>query len=320
MKKIIFYLTLFWLIASLFPGRSFAACNFYQSMTATTKSIPWSSVCTISAVEGIDDAANNEASATNIAALTLSTGTAITINDTGKLYVGSLVLSGGTVAILTGGEIKIGAPLYVADADADGWATDFSLLTATASGQRRLSLMQSFTTIDCGASTHSAANSCCGAGDTPSTVGSELYGTTCKKCVSNALTNQTSAEDLFSQCTASYNACSGNNRIGPDGNCNGAAACNTGGLSDACPANSCSGGCSAGSCVAITTTWTCDTCCATCCTEHSNCGGTCSGCASGPFSGCSNYDVWNAAHTCYCSYCQINYSCAPCSDCNCSCR
>lgn len=78
-----------------------------------------------------------------------------------------------------------------------------------------------------------------------------------------------------------------------------------------------------------TDTWVCDTCydtcCASCCNSVGYCGGTCDGCASGPFAGCNptNYDVWNAGHTCYCSYCAIYYDCAPCVDCNphsCNCR
>jgi hypothetical protein len=40
-------------------------------------------------------------------------------------------------------------PLYVADVDTDGRPANFNLYDATASGRRRLSLMQSYTTADC---------------------------------------------------------------------------------------------------------------------------------------------------------------------------
>ena len=79
---------------------------------------------------------------------------------------------------------------------------------------------------------------------------------TCDKCVNGAIANQTSSEDVNSECTASYNACSGDYRIGPDGYCSGTgASCKTTGLSDLCATRSTcqtGGGCSAGSCVAVT--------------------------------------------------------------------
>ncbi len=54
--------------------------------------------------------------------------------------------------------------------------------------------------------------------------------------------------DPYNACTASWNGCSGSCvATGPDGNCNGASACNSGGLSSNCGSNTI---CSAGSCVA----------------------------------------------------------------------
>ena len=70
-----------------------------------------------------------------------------------------------------------------------------------------------------------------------------------------AVSNVTVGNDPNNNCTPSYNACSGNNKIGPDGNCDGNGACNTGGQSSACAtAGTCQtgGGCSAGNCVSPT--------------------------------------------------------------------
>jgi hypothetical protein len=95
------------------------------------------------------------------------------------------------------------------------------------------------------------------ANNTQDKEGSNRCDQTCKKCNgSGSCTNQASGEDLFSQCRAYYNKCSGDYKIGPDGNCDGAGACNRGGLSYLCPTSrrTCqtSGGCSGGRCIAPT--------------------------------------------------------------------
>jgi hypothetical protein len=77
------------------------------------------------------------------------------------MVTGSLTFAGGSIAIQAGGNIKLNTPLYVADADADGWPTDFTLFSATSSGRRRLGLMRDYTTADCGDSTYSTTNQCC---------------------------------------------------------------------------------------------------------------------------------------------------------------
>lgn len=146
----------------VFPKTVEAACNFYSLMTATTKNISnFTSTCTITAAEGVDNPVNVESSTTNSAAITLGSGSAVTINNGGSLITNSLVLNGGTLAIQTGGQARINAPLYVADADADGWPDSWTMYTATASGRRRLGLMRSFGSLDCNAASYSATNTCC---------------------------------------------------------------------------------------------------------------------------------------------------------------
>src|SRR3989344_8174155 len=129
------------LILGLFthPQPVAAACNFHQLMTSVSKDVTnFTSTCTITGVEGVDNPQNTETSTTTNASLTLGTNSAITINNGGTLAVNSLSINAGTIAIQTGGQIKLNIPLYVADADADGYAVDFTLYTDSASGRRRL--------------------------------------------------------------------------------------------------------------------------------------------------------------------------------------
>jgi hypothetical protein len=115
------------------------------------------------------------------------------------------------------------------------------------------------------------------ANNTQDSEGSNRCNQTCKKCNgSGSCINQASGEDLFSQCSAYYNACSGDYKIGPDGDCNGAGACNTGGLSYRCPTGgTCQtgGGCSGGRCVAPTNITGYD--------EGPGCTASCKGCMNG---------------------------------------
>lgn len=156
-------LGLFILISS--PSSAKAACNFYASMTTTTKNVTnWSTACSIATgtTEGVDNG-TTDSSTTNTASLTLTTGGNITINNGGTLAIGSITVGLGSVAVQAGGIIKAGTPIYLYDQDGDGWADNFTLTsftTATASGYRRLGLMDSYTVVDCGAAAYSLTNTC----------------------------------------------------------------------------------------------------------------------------------------------------------------
>ncbi len=153
------------LVLLLTPSSAKAACNFYSSMTATTKNVlNWATTCSIAAsnVEGVDNG-TTDASTTNSAQLSLTTGGNITINNGGTLAFGSLTIGTGSLSVQAGGSIKSGSPIYLQDTDADGWADNFTLTnfrTATASGYRRLGLFDSYSTVDCGASSFSLTNTC----------------------------------------------------------------------------------------------------------------------------------------------------------------
>ncbi len=148
MKKIL-ALGLFFVLLTLLSAKStLAACNFYSSMTVQTKNVTWNSTCTVSAVDGID-ADISETSTSNSGILTITSPGSITINSTGKLLAGSILFSGGNVAIQNGGLVKTSSPIFIADSDADGWPANFTLFDATGSGKRRLSLMKSYSASDC---------------------------------------------------------------------------------------------------------------------------------------------------------------------------
>lgn len=159
-KKITLLFSLLLLFLSVKTARA-VDCSFPFSGNTTI-----SSSCTLTAdsVAGVDEAGGSEVSTANTAVLTLTSGT-VTIPSgvlgTTKLAVGSIILNGGTLAIgSSNAQAKPGTPIYVTDADADGWANSTTFYTATASGRRRRSLMQSISTVDCNDSANSGANSC----------------------------------------------------------------------------------------------------------------------------------------------------------------
>lgn len=89
----------------------------------------------------------------------------------------------------------------------------------------------------------------CADADTPATTGSALFGTTCKKCVNGGLTNQTNAQDLYTQCTAGYTGCAGaanTNGIcvktASGDLCDGSGACAAGSSANVANLKVCSGG------------------------------------------------------------------------------
>jgi uncharacterized protein (TIGR02145 family) len=152
-----FYIFLFFVVFLSLRSPVFAACSGLPSIGDKTLS---NITCTIASTDGVDKT-SSETSSTNNAVLQLNSGASITINSTGSLVVGSIILNGGSVAIDTGGTIKPSTPLYTVDADADGWMPTASptLFIATASGRRRLGLMRGMA-ADCLDSSYSTTNVC----------------------------------------------------------------------------------------------------------------------------------------------------------------
>jgi len=86
----------------------------------------------------------------------------MTLNSTDTLVVGSLELSGGSIAIAQGGQIKINEPVWAIDADADGYTSDTKLYYGDQpAGGVRKSTVTTLATADCGDSTYATNNVCC---------------------------------------------------------------------------------------------------------------------------------------------------------------
>lgn len=155
--RVIAAIVLFVLILGA-PKRTFAvSCAGLPSIGNITLS---NCTLSVSAVTGADQANNLELSGANSAVLTLNPGASVTVNAGGTLAAGSIVFNGGTIAIDSGAYTRANTPLYVNDADADGWPDSFTPTTSTASGMRRLSLMQSSSTTDCNSGAYSQTNTC----------------------------------------------------------------------------------------------------------------------------------------------------------------
>ncbi len=152
---------LFFLVGTVFPGMAYAACSLNTNGNATI-----SAPCTISGgtTEWLDWGTGGEASNVNTAVLTVNAGLTLAqpVSGTTKLIVGSIAVgTGGSIAFATNTQVQLGTPVYVPDADADGWTSSWSTIyESTASGYRRAFLMRSFSTADCGASSYSVTNSC----------------------------------------------------------------------------------------------------------------------------------------------------------------
>lgn len=170
MKKIIFVVALlFFLLGAPKAVMADTACPnipISGNYTVNTPS-PGCYIAAAGTVAGIDNAGGSEVSTNNVAVLTIGAGSTLTIpsgpapESLTKLLTGSVIIqNGGTIVLGSNAQMKISAPVYVADNDADGWADSFTYHDATASGRRRMSLMRSISTADCSGSTYSENNSC----------------------------------------------------------------------------------------------------------------------------------------------------------------
>lgn len=115
--------------------------------------------CTVPASSTyVIDVATGENS--NVTTGMANNGGSLTVNNTGTLRVGNITLGGGTLSVATGATVTAGVPTWLTDVDADNWALNFTIVTATASGKRRLGLMSSLSTVDCNDAAKSYTNTC----------------------------------------------------------------------------------------------------------------------------------------------------------------
>ena len=116
------------------------------SLTDSTHTITASCSFT-NTIDGLDTGTES----TNTSTLTVQSGT-LTINNGYKVAAGSFVVTGtGSIAIADGGQFMAGYPIWLVDADADGYpssTTHYPQFSAPTNGRRR-NLMASITTSDC---------------------------------------------------------------------------------------------------------------------------------------------------------------------------
>ncbi len=135
---------------------AYAACDFASMDPENDGTFAFNTTCAVTAqiIDGIDWAAGSETTTDNTATFNISGGV-FTLNpgtsDNITTFVtGTINITGGNISMAdTYSQIKINNPKYCTDADADGWAIDFTFSDATASGLRRCSLMHSLTLADC---------------------------------------------------------------------------------------------------------------------------------------------------------------------------
>jgi hypothetical protein len=85
----------------------------------------------------------------------------LTVNSTDTLATGELILTGGSIAIADGGQVKIGEPVWIVDADADGYSSDGKLYVGTQpAGGRRKTVAATMSANDCADNTYSPNNNC----------------------------------------------------------------------------------------------------------------------------------------------------------------
>lgn len=96
------------------------------------------------------DGADTGTGSTNTASITISSGV-LTVNANQTIAAGSFVPTGGSIAIAAGGILKPGTPIWIIDADADGYANDFTSYaqSSTPSNGRRRNTLSSLSQSDC---------------------------------------------------------------------------------------------------------------------------------------------------------------------------
>ena len=203
---------------------------------------------------GLVDGVDTGTGSTNTAKLIVQSGI-LTINSNQVTVLGSISMTGGSIA--ANGSIKTGAPLWMIDADADGYpstTTQYTQTSAPTNGRRR-NVMTSLT-VDCNDGSYSATNTCCTLLTWYRDSDSDNYGNpsvTTQACTQPAgyVSNNTDCYDSNANAKPGQTTCYTSHRGDGsyDYNCDGSSSgCNT------CPANCVTGGyfmvkgCTTGTC------------------------------------------------------------------------
>ncbi|MFH0749712.1 MAG: hypothetical protein V1917_02230 [Candidatus Gottesmanbacteria bacterium] len=163
--SLLIYISILFILAIKPINVVFAACTPNPVIPAIGNKSIGANDCTIDfdTISGTDTVSTSN----NTSVLTLDNAAShITINACGKLLAGSIYidpavtgswisLQDPTVELCTdsgiaeGGKIKTNGPIYVTDADSDGYPVNLTLYDTTITGRRRFGLMTSITNLDC---------------------------------------------------------------------------------------------------------------------------------------------------------------------------
>jgi len=156
MKKLSLITLLIIFAAIIKTSPANAACDFGAMDPENDGTFAFDTTCGINAqiIDGVDWAAGSETATDNTAIFNISGGVFTLNGGTSEnittFVTGIINITGGNISMADPySQIKINAPKYCGDADADGWATDFTYFDASISGLRRCSLMHSTALTDC---------------------------------------------------------------------------------------------------------------------------------------------------------------------------
>lgn len=191
----LFLFTLF--VLFLLPYQSFAACSF--SVVSTTNTV--GSSCSFdNTLDGIDMGTGT----TNTSILKIAGGT-VTIGANQQIAIGSMTLTGGSLAIIAGGKLLLNTPMWYTDPDNDGYYdSTLSLAKIQASfAVRKNSINPSAFDCNAGSSVVSIPHSQCYADLDGDTYTNGLQAnTTCLNSASCATATQASASTNGAAVTA----------------------------------------------------------------------------------------------------------------------
>jgi len=117
--------------------------------TTTNGTATISSSCTFpNSVDGVDYGTGS----TNTANLVVASGATLTVQASQKVATGSITLQGGSIVVVSGGEIKLNTPIWYIDTDNDNYADSltqqYAQTTAPTNGKRK-SQLASLSVADC---------------------------------------------------------------------------------------------------------------------------------------------------------------------------
>ncbi len=145
-------------------------------------------------MNGVDSGTGTQ----NTAILSISSPGSLTVGAIQQIGFGNLsVNTGGTLVIFDGGTLNIGMPIWMTDADGDGYPTNTTqiLSNTTPLNARRRNFMTSVTITDSNESTTCPDNT--------NPAG------TCNFCNQGIIANQADNQDIFSECALAFNKCNG---------------------------------------------------------------------------------------------------------------